>query len=42
MVSGIGRRRAAAKVDKAPNYDKRRKEISENLKIELEEIEKEL
>ncbi len=29
MVSGIGRRRAAAKVDKAPNYDKRRKEISE-------------
>lgn len=29
MASGIGRRRAAAKVDKAPNYDKRRKEISE-------------
>ena len=29
MASGIGRRRAAAKVDKAPNYEKRRKEISE-------------
>ncbi len=29
MPSGIGRRRAAAKADKAPNYEKRRKEISE-------------
>jgi AcrR family transcriptional regulator len=29
VASGIGRRRAAAKVDKAPNYEKRRKEISE-------------
>lgn len=29
MVSGIGRRRAAAKLDKGPNYEKRRKEISE-------------
>ena len=28
-ASGIGKRRAAAKVDRAPNYDKRRKEISE-------------
>lgn len=27
--SGIGKRRAAAKVDRAPNYEKRRKEISE-------------
>jgi len=29
LPSGIGRRRAAAKADKAPNYEKRRKEISE-------------
>ncbi len=29
MASGIGKRRAAAKKDKAPNYEKRRKEISE-------------
>lgn len=29
MSSGIGKRRAAAKVDRAPNYEKRRKEISE-------------
>ncbi len=28
-ASGIGKRRAAAKVDRAPNYEKRRKEISE-------------
>ncbi len=29
LTSGIGKRRAAAKVDRAPNYEKRRKEISE-------------
>jgi AcrR family transcriptional regulator len=29
LVSGIGRRRAAAKLDRGPNYEKRRKEISE-------------
>jgi AcrR family transcriptional regulator len=29
LTSGIGKRRAAAKLDSAPNYDKRRKEISE-------------
>lgn len=28
-VSGIGKRRAAAKLDQGPNYEKRRKEISE-------------